>query len=73
MLRLVSALALPACLLGARAATAAFPAGFLWGTAIAGFQTEMGGLAAHEDTPSLSVALDQGSDTLDHFTRRLWC
>jgi beta-galactosidase len=41
---LVVLLTLPA------AATAAFPAGFRWGAAIAAFQTEMGGNPAHDDT-----------------------
>ena len=35
-----------------QAAQAAFPAGFRWGTAVAGFQVEMGGLAANIDTGS---------------------
>jgi beta-galactosidase len=36
-------------LLAARPAAAAFPAKFLWGTAIAGFQADMGGNPAHRD------------------------
>src|SRR5207249_4823592 len=33
-------------------ARAAFPPGFLWGTAISGFQTEMGGKPGHNDPSS---------------------
>lgn len=42
---------LGACLLATRA-DAAFPDGFLWGTAISGFQTEMGDTPASNDTGS---------------------
>ncbi len=38
-----------AVVIAARPADAAFPLGFRWGTAIAGFQTEMGGDPSHRD------------------------
>ena len=50
MRRLLLVLALVATL--ACAARAAFPPGFLWGTAISGFQTEMGGKPGHNDPSS---------------------
>src|SRR2546426_9849925 len=53
MHRTLRALVLVAFLSGAPShAGAAFPPGFLWGTAISGFQTEMGGLAIHNDSKS---------------------
>src|SRR5438876_11170550 len=50
MRRLLIVLALVATL--ACSARAAFPPGFLWGTAISGFQTEMCGKPGHNDTSS---------------------
>jgi beta-galactosidase len=49
---LVIGIALLASFASTSAPHAAFPEGFLWGTSISGFQTEMGGNPAHNDPNS---------------------
>jgi beta-glucosidase/6-phospho-beta-glucosidase/beta-galactosidase len=51
-MRSIPVLALAVLLAVAPRAGAAFPPGFLWGTAIAGFQTDMGGASGHDDQTS---------------------
>ena len=47
---IVAALALPSSAFAGASAPEAFPKGFIWGVANAGFQTEMGGGSAYSDT-----------------------